>query len=263
VAAAVGLQRRGWIPFSSAFAAFLTSRPYDFIRMAAISSADIKLVGSHSGISVGEDGPSQMALEDIALIRALHGSTVLHPCDANQTAALVGEMVHQPGIVYLRTLRPATEVIYAPEERFSIGGCRILRSSPVDVATVVAAGITVHEALAAADLLEAEHLPIRVIDAYSVKPLDAATIHAAGVATGRVVVAEDHRPSGGLADAVAEVFDSSALRPQLVRLGVRIMPTSGRAEELLAAAGIDRNAIARAVRRLPPLARPVAATNHR
>src|SRR5687768_9606610 len=166
VAAAVGMSVRHRVPFASSFAAFFT-RAYDFIRMAAISGANIRLSGSHAGVSIGEDGPSQMALEDLAMMRAVHGSTVLQPCDANQTAKLVAEMADTDGIVFLRTLRPKTPVIYDPSEDFPIGGSKILRSSEEDVVTVVATGITVHEAIKAQDELQDSGLAVRIIDAYS------------------------------------------------------------------------------------------------
>ncbi|HEX6009054.1 MAG TPA: transketolase, partial [Actinomycetota bacterium] len=192
VAAAVGLQAIGWTPFASTFAAFL-SRAYDFVRMAAISRATFALSGSHAGISIGEDGPSQMALEDIAELRAVHGSTVLHPCDANQTAKLVAAMADTEGISYLRTLRPATPVLYSHDEEFAIGGSRVLRSSDDDEVALVGAGITVHEALKAADALADEGIRARVIDLYSIKPLDAETLRAAAEATGgRLITVEDH-----------------------------------------------------------------------
>src|SRR5207245_3691568 len=173
IAAAVGIQALGWRPFASTFAAFVT-RAYDFIRMSAISRANYCLCGSHAGVSIGEDGPSQMALEDIAALRAVHGSTVLHPCDANQTAKLVAAMADTEGIVYLRTLRPATQVIYGPGEEFEIGGSRTVREG--DDVAIVGAGITVHEALKAADALAQEGIEARVIDLYSIKPLDADTL---------------------------------------------------------------------------------------
>src|SRR5207344_697667 len=163
VAAAVGLQAVGWRPFASTFAAFF-SRAHDFVRMAAISRASFVLSGSHAGVSIGEDGPSQMALEDIAAFRAVHGSTVLHPCDANQTAKLVAAMADLEGISYLRTLRPNTPVLYGPDEEFPIGGSRVVREG--DAVTIVGCGITVHEALKAAERLEG----VRVIDCYSIKP---------------------------------------------------------------------------------------------
>ena len=250
VAAAVGLQAVGWRPFASTFAAFL-SRGYDFVRMAAISRATFSLSGSHAGVSIGEDGPSQMALEDIASIRAVHGSTVLHPCDANQTARLVAAMAETDGISYLRTLRPATPVLYSPDEEFEIGGSRVLRSSDEDEVAIVAAGITVHEALEAADVLAGEGVAARVVDLYSIKPLDADTLLAAAEATGgRLVTVEDHWPEGGLGDAVLEAVADTDEPPRVVKLAVREMPRSGTPAECLAAAGIDAEHIASAVRKL-------------
>jgi transketolase len=250
VAAAVGLQARGWRPFASTFAAFFT-RAYDFIRMAAISRADMVLSGSHAGVSIGEDGPSQMGLEDIAAFRAVHGSTVLHPSDANQTAKLVAALADREGISYLRTLRPATPVLYAPDEDFEIGGSRVLRSSEDDEIAIVAAGITVHEALAAADTLADEGIAARVIDLYSIKPLDRETVLAASEATGgRLVTVEDHWAEGGLGEAVLAAFSEADERPHVTVLAVRIMPSSGKPEELLAAAGIDADHIAEAARQL-------------
>jgi transketolase len=250
VAAAVGIQVRGWVPFASTFAAFLT-RAYDFVRMAAISRANIRLSGSHAGVSIGEDGPSQMALEDLAMMRAVHGSTVLYPCDANQTARLVALMADQPGISYIRTTRAKTPVIYPPGEEFAVGGSRVVRSSDLDGVAIVSAGITLHEAAKAADALAAEGIAARVIDAYSVKPIDAATLQAAAADTGgRLVVVEDHWPEGGLGAAVLDVFADEELRPRIVKLAVRDMPGSGKPAELLAAAGIDAEHIAAAARRL-------------
>ena len=250
LAAAVGLQVRGWKPFASTFAAFL-SRAYDFIRMAAISRADIRLCGSHAGVSIGEDGPSQMGLEDIAALRAVQGSTVLHPCDANQTAKLVARMAEREGIVYLRTLRPATPVLYGADEEFEIGGSRVVRSSEDDDVTIVAAGVTVHEALRAADELQENGIAARVIDLYSIKPLDASTLHSAAEATGgRLVTVEDHWPEGGLGEAVLSAFADDAAPPQVVQLAVRGLPSSGKPAELLSAAGIDAEHIAQAARRL-------------
>ena len=258
VAAAVGLQAVGWRPFASTFAAFL-SRAYDFVRMAAISRATFALCGSHAGVSIGEDGPSQMALEDIAALRAIHGSTVLHPCDANQTAKLVAAMADVEGISYLRTLRPATPVLYAPDEDFEIGGSRVLRSSDDDEVALIAAGITVHEALKAADALADEGVAARVIDLYSIKPLDAETLRAAAEATrGRLVTVEDHWPEGGLGDAVIAALADTDEPPRVVKLAVRGMPRSGKPEELLAAAGIDAEHIASAARRLVAASLPHA-----
>ncbi|MBO0821671.1 MAG: transketolase, partial [Nocardiopsaceae bacterium] len=196
IAAAVGLQVRGYVPYAATFAAFLT-RAYDFIRMAAVSRASIRLAGSHAGVAIGPDGPSQMGLEDLAALRAVHGSTVLYPCDANQTAALTGAMADLAGVSYLRTSRGGTPVIYQPGERFEIGGSRVLRSAPDDQVTIVAAGVTVPEALAAADLLAGDGVSARVIDAYSVKPIDAVTLREAAAATGRILTVEDHWPEGG------------------------------------------------------------------
>ena len=248
VAAAVGLQVRKWVPFASTFAAFL-SRAYDFIRMAAISRADIRLCGSHAGVSIGEDGPSQMALEDLAMMRAVHGSTVLYPCDANQTAQLVAEMADRDGIVFMRTTRAATPVIYRADDQFPVGGSRVVRDG--DDIAIVAAGITLHEALKAADRLIAEGIDARVIDLYSVKPVDAETLRAAAEATGgRIVTVEDHWAEGGIADAVLEALSDSEAPLRVVRLAVREMPGSGKPAELLAAAGIDAAHIAEAARNL-------------
>jgi transketolase len=244
VATAVGMQVLGWRPFASTFAAFL-SRAYDFIRMSAISRANYCLCGSHAGISIGEDGPSQMALEDIASLRAVHGSTVLHPCDANQTAKLVEKMAETEGIVYLRTLRPATPVVYGPDEEFEIGGSRTLRQG--DDVALVGAGITVHEALKAADALAQEGIEARVIDLYSIKPLDAETLRSL---TCPIVTVEDHWAEGGLGEAVLSALADSDERPPLVRLAVREMPHSGKPAELLAEAGIDADGIAAAARSL-------------
>ena len=249
VATAVGFQVRGWVPFAATFAAFL-SRAYDFIRMAAVSRADIRLVGSHCGVSIGEDGPSQMGLEDIAALRAVHGSTVLYPSCANQTAKLVQAMVEQPGVSYLRTTRAETPVLYSADEEFEIGGSRVIRSSDRDEITIVAAGITLHEALAAADELAAEGVAARVIDLYSVKPIDQQTLIEAADVTGVIVTVEDHHSEGGIGDAVLEVFADSSSRPRIIMLAVRVMPTSGTPAELLAQAGIDRVQIAETVRTL-------------
>jgi transketolase len=250
VAAAVGMQVRGWKPFASSFAAFFT-RAYDFVRMAAVSRADIKLCGSHAGVSIGEDGPSQMGLEDLAAFRAVHGSTVLYPSDANQTASLVETMVDLDGIIYLRTTRAATPVIYESGDEFQVGGSRVVRSSDEDEVTIVGAGITLHEALKAADKLADEGLNARVIDLYSVKPVDHEALRLAAESTdGRFVVAEDHWPEGGLGEAVLSAFADSDERPRVVHLAVREMPTSGTPAELLAAAGIDAEHIAQAARRL-------------
>ena len=247
VAAAVGMQVRGWRPFASTFAAFLT-RAYDFIRMAAVSRANLSLVGSHAGVSIGEDGPSQMGLEDLAMMRAVYGSTVLYPSDANQAAALVAQMVDLPGVVFLRTTREKTPVIYPPGEAFPIGGARVVRSSPDDQVTMIGAGITLHQALAAADQLARQGIAARVIDLYSVKPIDTEILREAAAATGRLLTVEDHWPVGGLGDAVLDVFADAPKRPRIVKLAVRIMPGSATPAEQLAAAGIDAAAIAAAAR---------------
>jgi transketolase len=250
VAAAVGMQARGWVPIASTFAAFF-ARAYDFVRMAAISGADLRLVGSHAGVSIGEDGPSQMGLEDMATMRAVCGSTVLYPCCANQTASLVAAMAERPGIVYLRTTRGATPVLYEPGEEFAIGGSRTARAVDgyADV-TVVAAGITVHEALAAAKDAAAKDVKVRVIDLYSVKPADAQALQTAAASSGALLTVEDHFAQGGLAAAVREVFAENDARPKVKSLAVRGMPSSGTPQELLAQAGIDRASIAGAIRAL-------------
>jgi transketolase len=255
VAMAIGLSVRGWRPFAATFAAFL-SRAYDFVRMAAISRADLVLVGSHAGVSIGEDGPSQMALEDIASLRAVHGSTILYPSDANQTADLVARIADQKGIVFLRTTREKTPVIYPPGESFEIGGSRVVRRTDGDQVTLVGAGITLHESIAAAGLLEGEGIAARVIDCYSVKPIDAAALRAAAVETGAIVTVEDHWAEGGLGDAVLEVFAADALRPPIVKLAVRRLPGSATPAEQLALAGIDASAIAAAAGKLVRETRP-------
>jgi transketolase len=250
VAAAVGMQARGWRPFASTFAAFFT-RAYDFVRIAAVSRASIKLCGSHAGVSIGEDGPSQMGLEDLAAFRAVHGSTVLYPSDANQTAKLVEQMVDVEGIVFLRTTRANTPVIYGPDEEFPVGGSRVVRETEDDEVTIVGAGITLHEALQAADTLAQDGVQARVIDLYSLKPIDTETLHAAAEATGgRIVTVEDHWAEGGLGEAVLSAFADTEERPRVVQLAVREMPTSGKPAELLSAAGIDAEHIAEAARRL-------------
>jgi transketolase len=250
VAAAVGIQVTGWRPFASTFAAFF-SRAYDFIRMSAISRANYALSGSHAGVSIGEDGPSQMALEDIASLRAVHGSTVLHPCDANQTAKLVVKMADLDGISYIRTLRPNTPVIYGPDEDFEIGGSRTLREG--DDVAIIGAGVTVPEATKAAEALAQDGIEARVIDLYSIKPIDEETLRSI---TSPIVTVEDHFPEGGIGEAVLSALADSEERPRVVRLAVREMPHSGKPAELLAAAGIDAAHIADAARQL--VSSPVA-----
>ncbi|GAA3504631.1 transketolase [Streptomyces prasinosporus] len=249
VAAAVGMAARGWVPYASTFAAFLT-RAHDFVRMASISGSRLNLVGSHAGVAIGQDGPSQMGLEDLAMMRAVHGSTVLYPCDANQTARLVAGMAGLDGIRYLRTSRGESPVIYGPDEEFPVGGSKVLRSSDRDRLTLVAAGVTVPEALAAADALAQEGIAARVIDLYSVKPVDRETLRTAAEETGCLVTVEDHRPEGGLGDAVLDAFADGRPVPRLVRLAVRNMPGSASPDEQLRAAGIDAESIAAAGRLL-------------
>jgi transketolase len=247
VAAAVGMQVRGWVPFASSFAAFFT-RAYDFVRMAAISRANLRLSGSHAGVSIGEDGPSQMALEDLAAFRAVHGSTVLHPSDANQAARLVAAMADRPGISFLRTLRGKTPVRTPADEAVDIGGSRIVRDG--DDVAIVACGITVDEADRAAAALAGDGIRARVLDCYSIKPIDADAVQAAARDCGAIVTVEDHWPEGGLGDAVLEALADSDERPRVIKLAVRAMPVSGKPAELLHEAGIDADAIVAAARAL-------------
>jgi transketolase len=250
IAAAVGFQVRGWVPFASTFAAFFT-RAYDFVRMAAVSRADIRLSGSHAGVSIGEDGPSQMALEDIAAFRAVHGSTVLHPSDANQTAQLVAAMADRTGISFLRTLRGKTPVRTPADETVRIGGSRVAHEG--DDVAIVACGITVDEAVRAAETLEGEGISARVLDCYSIKPIDAEAVREAARECGAIVTVEDHWPEGGLGDAVLEALadaDDRGWVGMYSKLAVREMPMSGSPQELLHAAGIDAEAIASAARAL-------------
>ncbi len=251
VAAAVGLSVRHYVPFASTFAAFFT-RAYDFIRMAAISQANIRLVGSHAGVEIGADGPSQMALEDLAMLRAVLGSTVLYPSDATSTAALVRGMADRPGVSYMRTTRGAYPVLYDGAEPFPVGGSKVLRSSPEDAVTLVGAGVTLHACLAAADQLAEDGIRARVIDLYSVKPIDSETLSAAVAATGGcLVVAEDHYQAGGLGSAVTDALLEAGPQPlHLAHLCVRDLPGSGSSTELLAAAGIDADHITAAAREL-------------
>ncbi|MGQ9462928.1 MAG: transketolase [Candidatus Fervidibacter sp.] len=248
VGVAVGLATRDKIPFASSFACFLM-RAYDFIRMAGIGTANVKFCGSHAGVSIGEDGPSQMGLEDIAAMRAIPRSIVLYPCDAVSTVKLVAEMAKYRGIAYLRTTRPKTPVIYNNDEEFPVGGCKILRSSPDDAVTVVAAGITVFEALKAYEALSNEGIKIRVIDLYSVKPLDEATLIRCALETNRLIVTvEDHYPEGGIGDAVASAVSKEGIRVH--KLAVNDIPRSGKPEELMDMFGISVKAIVQKVRQL-------------
>jgi len=244
VSAAVGMSVRHRTPFASTFAAFF-SRAYDFIRMAAISRANIRLCGSHAGVSIGEDGPSQMALEDLAMMRAVFGSTVLYPSDPNQTVQLVAEMADHNGIVYMRTTREKTPVLYSPDEKFTVGGSKVIHQSDKDQATIVAAGITLHEALNAYEQLRSQRITVRVIDAYSVKPIDAETLYAAAQEAGnKIVVVEDHWPEGGLGEAVLEAFSQQdGPMPEVVKLAVSSMPGSGTPAELMEEAGISAHHI--------------------
>jgi transketolase len=251
VAAATGIAVRGYRTFASTFAAFFT-RACDFIRMGAISGVDLRLCGSHAGVEIGADGPSQMALEDLAMMRAVHGSTVLYPSDGTSTVALVEVMSRTPGISYLRTTRGGYPGLYPAGDKFPVGGSKVLRSGENDQVALVGAGVTLHEALRAAEILQGEGIAVRVIDCYSVKPVDAGTLTAAAEATGgRIVVAEDHHPEGGLGSAVADALLAAGQQNlHLTRLAVGEMPGSGTGEELLAWAGIDADHIAAAARKL-------------
>jgi transketolase len=250
VAAAVGMSVRHYIPFASTFAAFF-SRAYDFIRMAAISQANIRLAGSHAGVEIGEDGPSQMALEDLAAMRAVHGSTVLYPSDATSTAQLVSEMADRPGISYIRTTRGAYPVLYEDGKEFHIGGSKVVRSDPHDVVALIGAGVTLHNCLAAAEELEKEGIKARVIDCYSLKPIDRHTLaEAARITKGRFVIVEDHYPEGGLGAAVMEALSSDMDPPRIVHLAVRGLPTSGKPAELMDKAEISPRHIVAAAKQL-------------
>lgn len=250
VAAAGGLAARGYVPFAATFGAFF-SRAFDFVRMSGISGLRIRLAGSHAGVEIGPDGPSQMALEDIASMRAVHGSVVLYPSDAASAVALVVAMADAPGVAYIRTTRGAYPVLYGPDEEFAIGGSKVLRSSDRDAVTLVGAGVTLYESLAAADLLAADGIAARVVDCYSVKPIDAETLAAACAATGsRIVVAEDHYPAGGLGEAVLSAVVGAGVSPRFAHLAVRELSCSGTPEELLDAAGISAVHIADAARAL-------------
>ena len=249
VATAVGMSVRGYKPFASTFAAFF-SRAYDFLRMAAISQANIKLAGSHAGVEIGQDGPSQMALEDLASMRAIHGSTVLYPSDPNQAAKLTRIMADTPGIVFMRTTRGAYTTLYGPNEAFKVGGSKVVRQSPKDKVALIGAGVTLHNCIAAAEALAAKKIPARVIDLYSVKPVDVKTLReAARVTKGRFVIVEDHYPQGGLASAVLEAFAAEGA-PRVAHLAVRDLPESGKPEELMNAAGISSRHIVAAATKL-------------
>ncbi|HET9123625.1 MAG TPA: transketolase [Solirubrobacteraceae bacterium] len=260
MAAAIGFQVRGWTPFAATFAAFL-SRSYDFVRMGVISQAKLCICGSHAGVSIGEDGPSQMALEDLAEFRALGGSVVLYPSDPNQTAKLVELMADHDGISYIRTTRSGVPTIYDADEEFHIGGAKVVRESDDDQVALIGAGVTLHEARKAAERLAEEGVNARVIDLYSIKPVDADTLMAASRATGgRLVTIEDHWAEGGLGDAVLDVFADTDARPRIVKLAVRTLVGSGTGAELLHETGIDADAIVAAAKRLVELGPQIEAT---
>jgi transketolase len=242
-----GFDVRHKVAFASTFAAFF-ARAYDQIRMAAVSRASLRLVGSHAGVSIGEDGPSQMALEDLSMMRSVFGSAVLYPSDAVSTIHLIKEMAERKGISYLRSTREKTAILYGPNEQFPIGGSKVLRSSGSDKATIIGAGITLHEGLKAADELAKSGVNVRVIDLYSVKPVDGATIKKAAQETGHLIVVEDHWCEGGLGDAVLMALaDAPEVKPKFTHLCIKEMPRSGKPEELLDAYGISAKHIAEAV----------------
>jgi transketolase len=245
IGASMGLASRGAIPFPSTFAAFLT-RAYDFIRMAAISNLNVKMAGSHAGVSIGEDGPSQMALEDLAMMRAEPNIAVLYPCDGVSTEKLVERMAYHPGPAYMRTSRPKTPVIYGPDEDFTVGGLKVVRESKDDAATVVGGGVTVFEALKAYDELKKQGINIRVIDLYSLQPIDAPTlIRCARETNGRMITVEDHYAGGGIGDAVASAIASEGFTVR--RLAVGTIPRSGTPDQLLDHFGISARHIVAAV----------------
>jgi len=245
IGSAMGLAARGAIPFPSTFAAFLT-RAYDFIRMTAISNLNVKMAGSHAGVSIGEDGPSQMALEDLAMMRAEPNIAVLYPCDAVSTEKLIEQMAYRPGPAYMRTSRPKTPVIYGNDEEFPIGGLKVVRRSDADVATVIGAGVTVFEALKAYDQLQSQGTHIRVIDLYSLQPIDAAALIACARETGRLITVEDHYHGGGVGDAVAEAVAAAGFTVER-RLCVPEIPRSGLPDELLDHYGISARHVVAAV----------------
>jgi transketolase len=242
---ALGLSCRGKIPFVSSFAAFL-SRAFDQIRMSQYSDANIKIVGSHAGVSIGQDGPSQMGLEDLAAFRTILNGVVLYPSDAISTENLVEAAAGHRGIVYIRTTRMGTPLIYGPDEKFQIGGSKVLKKSEHDAATLVGAGVTVHEALEAYEILKKDGISIRVIDLYSVKPVDAVTLERAAAETGRLITVEDHYAEGGIADAVRAALTTAGV--PVYALAVRKKPKSGKPDELLGFEEIDHAAIVKKVK---------------
>ncbi|HEB34586.1 hypothetical protein LCGC14_0725360 [marine sediment metagenome] len=247
VGMSIGMSAKGYLPFLATFSAFLT-RAHDQIRMSAYSFSNIKFAGSHCGVSIGGDGPSQMGLEDLSIFRPIPGCAVLYPCDAYSTEACVESMAKHKGLAYIRTTRPATPLIYGQDEKFPVGGSKVLRKSQNDVATVIGAGLTVHEALKAYDELKGERISVRIIDAYSVEPIDKDGISKEVEKAGKkVVVVEDHFQNGGLGDAVAQALSGKA---EIVHLAVKDLPRSGKPEELLDKYGIDANHIKRAVKEL-------------
>ena len=247
VGAALGLSRRGKIPFVSTFAAFFT-RAFDQIRMSQYSDANIKFTGSHAGVSIGEDGPSQMGLEDIAMFRAVLNSVVLYPSDAVSTEKLVEEAAKHHGIVYMRTTRKDTPILYKNDEEFHIGGSKLVRKSDNDRLTVIAAGITLHEALSAYEELKKEGILIRVIDLYSIKPMDKETVNEAAQSTRAIVTVEDHFAEGGIGEAVRSALGSFAV--PIYSLAVRKMPMSGKPGELLDYEEISKQAIIKTIKEL-------------
>lgn len=246
VSAALGFDKRGFVPFASTFACFLT-RAFDQIRMLQYSDGNVKIVGSHAGVSIGQDGSSQMALEDIAMMRSVLPSVVLYPSDGISTARLVDLMAQNPGIFYMRTTRAATPILYDVKETFKIGGSKVLRESPQDKAVIFAAGITLHEALKAADTLKKSDISVAVVDLYSIKPLDEATIRKLAKKTEHVIVVEDHYPAGGIGEAVMDVLKNEG-NIRFDHLAVRVTPRSGTPEELMEFAEIDAGAIIKAVK---------------
>jgi len=247
VGMSIGMSAKGYLPFLATFSAFLT-RAHDQIRMSAYSFSNIKFAGSHCGVSIGGDGPSQMGLEDLSIFRPIPGCAVLYPCDAYSTEACVESMAKHKGLAYIRTTRPATPLIYGKDEKFPIGGSKVLRKSQGDVATVIGAGLTVHEALKAYDELKNERISVRIIDAYSVEPIDKDNLLKEVEKAGKkVVVVEDHFQNGGLGDAVAQALSGKA---EIVHLAVKDLPRSGKPEELLDKYGIDAQHIKRAVKEL-------------
>jgi len=251
VSVGVGLAALGKVPFLDTFACFL-SRAFDEVRMAAISRSNINLCGSHCGVSIGEDGPSQMALEDLAMFRAVHGSAVFYPSDAVSAERLTETMARRSGINYLRTSRPKTAILYSREEKFPVPGFKVLRTTVQDRVTVIGAGITLHEALKAADQLKGQGTAIRVIDLYCVKPIDgkalAEHVHATG---GRLVTVEDHWSEGGIGEAVLSALAQAGVAPaKSLLLAVNGMPHSGKPEELIEAFGISAKHIVDAVREI-------------